>query len=145
NPTASNAITWSYEYNSICTFAADNGSKYSNNTTGTLPISLSTSNLRRPYIGFDVVVTCPAPVNVDISGITQTGATITWTAGGTQTSWQYAIQPKETGIPTTWTTTTTPSASPALSSSTQYEFYVRANCGGTNGDSIWKGPYNFNT
>ncbi len=145
NPTASNAITWSYEYNSVCTVASANGTKYSNNTTGTLSASLSTSNLRRPYIGFDVVVTCPAPVNVDISGITQTGAAITWTAGGTETSWQYAIQPKGTGIPTTWTTTTTPSLSPALSSSTQYEFYVRSNCGGTNGDSIWKGPYNFNT
>ncbi len=145
NPSASNAVSWSYEYNSTCTVAAANGTKYSNNTSGTLPSSLTTSNLRRPYIGFDMVVSCPAPQNVTVNGITQTGATMTWTAGGTETSWDYAIQPAGTGIPGTWTTTTSTTLSPTLSSGTQYEFYVRANCGGSDGESIWKGPYEFST
>src|SRR5690606_11575094 len=145
NLVASNAITWSYEYNSTCTVAAANGTKYSNNTSGTLPTSLGTSNLRRPYIGFDMVVTCPAPATVDVSGVTQTGATMTWTAGGTETSWDYAIQPAGTGLPATWTSTTTTTVSPTLTSGTQYEFYVRANCGGADGESVWKGPYQFNT
>src|SRR5690606_39373629 len=87
NPSASNAITWSYEYNLSGTCTSANGTKYSNNTTGTLPASLSSSEMRRPYIAFDMVVSCPAPLNINVSGVTQTNASITWTAGGTETSW----------------------------------------------------------
>ncbi|RST25886.1 fibronectin type III domain-containing protein [Chryseobacterium lacus] len=147
NSSASNAISWSYEYTAPCVSGVSAGTetKYSNNTTGTLPVSLGSTNSRRPYIAFDMVVACPAPKNVTVSGITQTGATITWAAGGTETSWDYAIQPRGTGIPATWTSTTTPSVSPALSPGTEYEFYVRASCGGANGVSVWKVPYDFNT
>src|SRR5690606_22037806 len=146
NPTASNAITWSYEYNLSGTCTSANGTKYSNNTTGTLPASLSSSEMRRPYIAFDMVVSCPAPVNVTVNGITQTNASITWTAGGTETSWDYALQPAGTGIPTSWTSTSTPSVSPTtLSPNTQYEFYVRSDCGAVDGVSVWKGPYSFQT
>src|SRR5690606_14569736 len=67
-------------------------------------------------------------------------------AGGTEASWDYALQPAGTGLPTTWTSTSTPSySSTTLTPNTQYEFYVRANCGGTDGESVWKGPYNFLT
>src|SRR5690606_16727844 len=89
---------------------------------------------------------CPAPLNVDVSGVTQTNVSVTWTAGGTEASWDYALQPAGTGLPTTWTSTSTPSySSTTLTPNTQYEFYVRANCGGTDGESVWKGPYNFLT
>ena len=148
NTTASNAITWSYEYTSPCVSGSTTGleTKYSNNTTGTLPTSLASTNSRRPYIGFDHPVACPSPTNVTTTGITQNGATISWTAGGTETSWDYAIQSAGSGIPTTFSNTSVTTLNPAtLTSNTNYEFYVRAACGGTNGNSIWKGPYAFKT
>ncbi|MBS1571656.1 MAG: fibronectin type III domain-containing protein, partial [Bacteroidetes bacterium] len=33
----------------------------------------------------------------------------------------------------------------SLTPNTSYDLYVRAKCGGTNGDSVWKGPINFKT
>lgn len=148
NTSASNAISWSYEYTSPCVSGSSSGleTKYSNNTTGTLPTSLASTNSRRPYIGFDHPVLCPSPTNVAISGITINGANITWTAGGNETSWDYAIQPAGGGLPATFTNTNTTTLNPAtLIANTNYEFYVRAVCGGTNGNSIWKGPYVFKT
>ncbi|MBL7707412.1 MAG: right-handed parallel beta-helix repeat-containing protein [Taibaiella sp.] len=63
NPTASNAINWSYEYTSPCVSGSTSGNetKYSNNTSGTLPATLASTNSRRPYIGFDMP--CIAPPN----------------------------------------------------------------------------------
>jgi|GEM_PF-3976580 len=60
NPAASTAIEWAYEFSSPCVNTNnDYTTKYTNNTTGTLPGTLSSSNYRRPYIGFDYVTgTC---------------------------------------------------------------------------------------
>jgi hypothetical protein len=148
NPVASNSVSWSYEYTAPCmSFSSGATTRYSNNTTGTLPTSLSSSNTRKAYIGFDFVVSCPAPTNVTVSGVTQTGAQFNWTAGGTETSWEYVVQPAGAGIPTagTQTSATSLALTTQLTANTNYEFYVRSNCGGTNGDSVWKGPYTFTT
>lgn len=63
NATASTALTWVYEYTSPCvTTTNSNTTKYSNVTTGVLPTSLSSTDYRRPYIGFDYsVAACTAP------------------------------------------------------------------------------------
>jgi hypothetical protein len=63
NTAASTAISWSYEYTGACVNTGNNNTtKYLNNTTGTLPADLTTSNYRRPYIGFDTYVTpCNTP------------------------------------------------------------------------------------
>ncbi len=147
NPVASNAIGWSYEYTSPCIAPSSNTTKYSNNTTGTLPTSLGSSNARRAYIGFDFPVSCNAPANVVVSAVTQTGAQIDWVAGGTETLWEYVLQPAGAGAPTSGTQIGTPSLTltTQLTANTNYEFYIRSNCGGTDGDSVWKGPYTFKT
>lgn len=147
NPSASNAISWSYEFTSPCVSGSSTGleTKYNNNTTGTFATSLTSTNSRRPYIGFDYVVTCPAPTNISINNINATSATATWTPGGSETSWEYATVPAGSPAPTAFTTTNTPNATLSLNPSTNYDFYVKAKCGGTNGDSILKGPYNFIT
>lgn len=69
NPTASAAIAWSYEYTAPCIVTTNNNTtKYTNNTTGTLPASLSTSNYRRPYIGFDfALVPCLGTPNAGLT------------------------------------------------------------------------------
>jgi hypothetical protein len=57
NATASASISWNYEYGTTCISTTNNNtSKYSNNTTGTLPATLASSNYRRPVIGFDYTV-----------------------------------------------------------------------------------------
>jgi hypothetical protein len=140
-------VQWQYEYTNPCVVTTNNSTtKYVNNTTGTLENSLSSQNYRRPQIAFDYTVSCPAPVNVLMTGITPTGVTYNWTAGGTETNWDYAIQPQGTGVPTTFTQLTSPTLIVNnLTSATSYEFFVRASCGGSNGASVWKGPYNFIT
>ncbi|WP_157976955.1 Ig-like domain-containing protein [Taibaiella helva] len=115
NTTASNTINWSYEYTSPCVNTSNsNTTKYTYNTSGTLPATLGSSNYRRPYIGFDYVfppcntLTLPSsgtltafPANICISGPTTltfnpatpmpaaSGITYKWqsspTAGGTYT------------------------------------------------------------
>src|SRR5690606_31242171 len=123
--------TWLYEYTNPCIDTSNNNTtKYTNNTTGTPGGSLGSSNYRRPMIGFDFTVDCPAPSDILIDAITTTGATITWTAGDAETNWDYAVQSQGAGIPTTFeSTTSTTLVLTDLSPSTGYEFYVRANCG----------------
>ncbi len=53
NDTASLAITWTYEFNAPCINTSVNTTIYTNTTSGIFPSSLSTTNYRRPYIGFD--------------------------------------------------------------------------------------------
>ncbi|MBW7951792.1 MAG: right-handed parallel beta-helix repeat-containing protein, partial [Chitinophagaceae bacterium] len=69
NPTASTAITWDYEYGTACTGSDNNAGKYTNNTTGTLPATLATSNYRRPNLGFNY--TEPPCIDPPTAGSTQ--------------------------------------------------------------------------
>ena len=84
------------------------------------------------------VVLCPKPTDLDISCVSSTGGEITWTPGGSETSWEYVLLPAGSPAPTSGTTTTTPAYTAAgLVAETNYTFYVRAVCGGTNGNSTW--------
>ena len=93
---------------------------------------------------FEVI---PAPSCLPVSDLaisTQTSSSIDiiWTAGGGETDWDIEYGPEGftqgTGIMGTANTTPTFSAS-SLNSDSNYDFYVRANCGG--GDySYWVGP-----
>ena len=72
---------------------------------------------------------CNTPTNLAAGTITNTSATITWTAGGTETSWEvdYKLAPA-----TTWTTVTSNTPSyvlAALSTCSDYNVRVRAVCG----------------
>lgn len=63
NATASSAITWTYEYTAPCINTGNsNTTKYSNNTTGAPAATLGSSNYRRPYIAFDILLApCATP------------------------------------------------------------------------------------
>lgn len=94
------------------------------------------------------IPSCPDPQNLAVVNPTQNGATLTWTPGFNETSWNVAVQPQGTGTPT-GNGTAVPGTQPTftatgLQPSTAYEFYVRANC--ANGDqSQWVGPFMFMT
>jgi gliding motility-associated-like protein len=99
-------------------------------------------------VAFDTVsifeVSCPDPLGITVSNITATSADINWTAGGTETNWEIVVQPIGTGVPTGSGTMTTnnPYNATGLNAVTDYEVYLRADCGG-DGFSSWVGPVNF--
>ncbi len=73
--------------------------------------------------------TCITPTNLAVSSITSSGATATWTAGGTETQWEVAYKPTAAS---TWNSVFV--ANPThnfttLTASTPYDVKVRAICG----------------
>ncbi|WP_298756054.1 choice-of-anchor L domain-containing protein [uncultured Psychroserpens sp.] len=82
--------------------------------------------------------TCNFPSGITVTNITSTTADISWTAGGTETNWEIVVQPLGTGEPTGagTPTATNPYTVTGLSPITQYEIFVRADCG-PDGFSIW--------
>ena len=90
---------------------------------------------------------CPDPSAGTATNITSSSADLSWTAGGTETMWdlEYGVAPyAPTGTPSV-SGVTNPYNYSGLAPGTTYEFYVRADCGGTNGTSAWVGPYSFTT
>jgi gliding motility-associated-like protein len=92
-------------------------------------------------------INCVQPTNATVSGISSDSALASWGNPGGATSWQVAVQPAGTGIPTgsgVVTNTNTNSPLSGLTPLTNYEYYVRADCGdGT--FSLWTGPVPFTT
>jgi gliding motility-associated-like protein len=111
-------------------------------------IVISTSGTPQtiPYTLTIQQVGCPPPNNLGASGISQTGATLTWGNPAAASAWQYVFQPAGGGLPTGAGTpvATTSAAITGLTANTNYEFYVRVDCGaGT--FSAWAGPFTFRT
>ena len=92
-------------------------------------------------------VSCPDPSLLTATNISGSSADLAWTENGTATVWdiEYGVAPyTPTGTPTA-SGVANPYNSSALTPNTTYEFYVRADCGGTSGTSSWAGPYSFTT
>ena len=93
---------------------------------------------------------CLPPQNLVVgTPIGTTTASLSWAnqTGSTATSWQVAVTPAGAGIPTgpgTTTTINTNYLATGLTSGTNYQYYVRSDCG--NGTfSSWTGPVQFQT
>ena len=88
-------------------------------------------------ITFSTPPTCPKPTSLTTSSITEASATFTWTAGGSETSWQYVCLPAASAL--SWTGATTVTSATAtvtgLDANTAYKFYVRAYCSGSDQSS----------
>ena len=82
-----------------------------------------------------------------MSNSTTTTAGIGWANGGSETAWEVAIQAQGTGTPGGAGTATAvnPYNATGLTAQTDYEVYVRSDCGAINGQSTWTGPYTFCT
>ncbi len=97
-------------------------------------------------VTIDGMPACPDPTMLTASNITATTANLGWTNPSAST-WdiEYGTTPfTPTGTPTIAGTTTNPHNLTGLTASTSYEFYVRADCGGS-GTSNWVGPFAFYT
>jgi hypothetical protein len=114
----------------------------------TTDIDGDTRNATTPDIGADEFAppSCVAPSGLMATNLSFTGATLGWTAGSTETSWdvEYGVSGFTQGTGTMVSATTSnPLAITGLTGSTTYQFYVRAICGGST--STWGGPYSFFT
>lgn len=145
NPSAGTTVNWSYEFQSPCISTTNsNTSKHSVNTSGALSSTLGTSNYRRPWIAFDYFILCPSVTNLTASTLTSSAINVTWTAGGTETQWEYALVPTGDPAPTAGTIVSSPAADIAgLTPQTSYTLYVRALCADDE-VSTWK-TYAFTT
>ena len=85
----------------------------------------------RPFSSFQTLVSCPGVGNITVDSTTSDGATISWHAGGQETSWLVAVDSSEyeTVYDTSYTVT-------GLDPMTGHTFHVRADCGGDDGLSI---------
>ncbi|MFD2891438.1 fibronectin type III domain-containing protein [Flavobacterium chuncheonense] len=91
---------------------------------------------------------CVTPSNLVASNVMANTVVLTWNdPSGTQSDYEYVIQPNGAGIPTAngtpvlGSTTVTDNT---IQPNTNYEAYVRANCG-VDGYSTWHGPITFLT
>ena len=92
------------------------------------------------------VSACTAPTGVTASNVTQTSATITWTAGGTETAWE--LQYKASSA-SSWSNSINVTGTPShnltgLTAGTQYQVRVRAVCSATE-TSNWSATATFTT
>ena len=75
---------------------------------------------------------CLAPTNITATNITGSSSDISWTAGDSETVWEYVLQAAGTGEPTGAgiATTANPLSLSGLTPNTAYEIWLRADCGG---------------
>lgn len=96
----------------------------------------------------EVAPSCLAPTNGIASNITASAAQLDWTESGSALTWdvEYGLSGFTQGSGTFINgTSNNPEMLSGLTSASDYEFYVRAVCGGANGSSSWSGPYSFST
>lgn len=105
-------------------------------------------------VSFSTPPACPQPTDQVTTGITTTTADLGWTDNAGATTWDIELGPAgftPTGTPTEYYVSN-PFTYPGLTENTDYDWYVRANCGGAPtgphalGDySEWTGPHSFST
>ena len=91
--------------------------------------------------------TCPKPINLTATSVTQTSAILGWFEQGTATAWEIYLVPFGQPAPTPTSlgiATTNPYLISSLPAGTAYTFYVRAKCSPTD-VSLWSQPLTFGT
>lgn len=85
-------------------------------------------------VSFQIVVpsppSCPPVSSLQVSNVNENSAEFMWATGGSETAWEYALQLASDPTPTSGTAISMSSfVASGLAESTDYTFYVRANCG----------------
>ena len=92
-------------------------------------------------------ILCYDPENIVTSNLTSTSVDISWDDNTNVQEWYFVIQDQGIGNPNN-PTAIVPSNNYNVSNlapNTDYEIYLQADCGGSNGFSNWVGPINFTT
>ncbi|WP_179009434.1 CUB domain-containing protein [Winogradskyella forsetii] len=94
-------------------------------------------------------VSCPEPFDFVAENASVDSIDLSWIVGGSETSWEleYGLSGFTIGAGNTVIATSNPYTLTGLNSSSNYDVYVRANCGTNPGedDSHWVGPVSFTT
>src|SRR5690554_1286314 len=91
-------------------------------------------------------VLCAKPVGVAHTDVTHNSANVSWDVSGDyEINWGTGTFTAGDGDNTDTVNNTTEFAFSGLNGTTTYRYFVRQNCGGTDGDSEWVGPYTFTT
>ncbi len=98
---------------------------------------------------FTTLPTCQAPIDLVLGAFTNNEITFSWTSIDTETLWHIeyinvTLGETLSGIADDSTTSTSYTAM-NLDANSEYELYVRAACGGTDGNSEWSGPVTITT
>lgn len=109
----------------------------------------ASGGFREPLLssmGCGIPPACSAPTGLAASGITQTGATVSWgTVAEATNGYQYVVSTSSSTPSGSGTATASISVSAGtLTANTSYYLFVRTNCG-IDGFSAWSGPYAFST
>ncbi|WP_298900339.1 fibronectin type III domain-containing protein [uncultured Psychroserpens sp.] len=116
------------------------------------PITITFRATRGEFVRGDISIdnvsftelTCAIPSELTATTITDTTADLGWTENGSATAWDVAIVPAGTTPTATATAVSNPYTATGLTQNTEYDFYVRTNCG-ADGTSNWVGPVTFTT
>ncbi|MCR4965008.1 MAG: fibronectin type III domain-containing protein [Bacteroidales bacterium] len=135
------SLVWNVgDYDSECSFAVtDPTGNIIFTTTGTPSGTLTTFTT-----DCSGATSCAAPTGLAVNNVTQTTATASWTAGGTETSW--TVEYKATSA-STWQSATANATSytmTGLTASTAYQVRVKAVCD-ANTSSEWSTVASFTT
>lgn len=90
---------------------------------------------------------CKDVTQITVPSVTPNGATISWTAGSTETSWDIAVGATTVTDPSTLpfvSSTTTSATVSGLDAATNYKVWVRSVCT-VGGNGSWIGPISFKT
>jgi hypothetical protein len=113
------------------------------------PVSPFQNDILIDDVSFEETPTCIAPTTLNATNISITAADLGWTDGNSATSWdvEYGVGGFVQGSVdgTVVNTPFNPYSLSGLTANTDYDFYVRANCGGGNGNSTYAGPFSFTT
>lgn len=127
-----------------------NGSRYYRVDGATsCGVTTTTTNGNKPNIQFNYIEgtppSCLAPNALAANSITNSSAVLGWNENGTATVWniQYGVTGFALGSGNIVSGVTNTYSLTGLSSNTQYQYYVQADCGGT--QSAWSGPFSFRT
>lgn len=96
-------------------------------------------NLPQTTFTYETPAACKKPSNLLSTAISANSASFTWTAGASETQWQYLCLPADEepdwASASVKTATSASATVDGLTPQTSYKFYVRANCGGADGQS----------
>ncbi len=114
------------------------------------PSTVTYGNIYIDDIAINPLPSCIEPDGLTVSNEAPHGATFEWTENGTATAWQLYISENNTAPSAAETNVIAATSNPftlttGLDPETDYYVWVRANCGSTDGKSIWVGPETFQT
>ena len=104
-------------------------------------------------LSIETLATCPEPTDLQIDSVDESSVEISWTGPANETNgyiWAVMASGEEPGVDTPVDNGVTATGTEmveitGLTPDTTYDFYVKADCGVSDGESLWSDPITFTT